>query len=109
MWTGEGSGGGSEDSPVRGQAREGVGWITSPARAGETYSEADCTGTSTITRTDTGTSSRNLDRLVELDLEGILTGILDVIRDETAFEALFLPVAMQGWRTGQLPVVLRDI
>ena len=64
VWTdGERSGGGSEDSPVRGQAREGVGWITSPARAGETYSEADRTGTSTststITCTDTGTSSRN--------------------------------------------------
>ena len=64
VWTdGERSGGGSEDSPVRGQAREGVDWITSPARAGETYSKADRTGTSTstitITRTDTGTSSRN--------------------------------------------------
>ena len=41
-------------------------------------------------------SRLDLDRLVELDSEGILTGILDVIRDETAFEALFLPEAMQA-------------
>ena len=33
----------------------------------------------------------NLDRLVELDTNGILLGIIDVIRDVSAFEALFVP------------------